>query len=211
MRIIFLLFLYFLTTFSYSQTNENRTKEQILQRYVVKFVEKTESFNDIVSLCKIYHPILNYIPCQSPLMSEISITSNFGERRHPTVSNTTQFHSGIDLKAEYGTPLFAPANGRVKRVLLNDVKSGNAIIISHVGGYETIYAHLSEISVAAGDHVKKLQYIGKTGNSGNSTGPHLHYGIKKDGKSINPYPYLILYKIAIPNFNHGKKTDTTTK
>ena len=132
---------------------------------------------------------LQAIPNGKPLKN-VRVTGKFGYRKHP-VTKKKQFHRGIDLKAKYNQKVFATADGVVKYVQSRNVgKSGRAIKISHNFGFETVYAHLNKTKVKIGDIVKKGQYIALSGNSGRSTGPHLHYEVSYAGKALNPRDYI---------------------
>ena len=132
---------------------------------------------------------LQSIPNGKPLKN-IKITGNFGYRIHP-VTRKKQFHRGLDLKAKYNRKIYSTADGVIKYVQSRNIgKSGRLIRIAHNFGFETIYAHLNKTKVKIGDIVKKGQYIGLTGNSGRSTGPHLHYEVSYAGKALNPRDYI---------------------
>jgi murein DD-endopeptidase MepM/ murein hydrolase activator NlpD len=121
--------------------------------------------------------------------TEGRITSHFGKRTDPVFEGTA-IHYGIDIASLVGTPVLATANGRVKYVG-NKTHWGNVIIIDHAKGYQTVYAHLHKFGVCSGDTVSKGQMIGYLGNTGKSTGPHLHYEIRYFGKPLNPLPFLL--------------------
>ncbi len=115
------------------------------------------------------------------------ITSGYGWRRHP-IFGQVHFHSGIDVGCSYEW---------VKATLYGKVTYtgwlggyGNAVIISHPGQWKSLYGHLSKICVRQGQYVKQGQAIAKSGNTGHSTGPHLHFELLKDGNPKNPYPLL---------------------
>jgi murein DD-endopeptidase MepM/ murein hydrolase activator NlpD len=112
------------------------------------------------------------------------VTSPFGMRLHP-VKGRREMHEGVDFSAHIGTPVPSVADGRVK---FAGVQSGygNVIKIDHPGGFETVYAHLSSIAVKPGQTVSEGQLIGKTGNSGTSTGPHLHFEFHAAGRLVDP-------------------------
>jgi murein DD-endopeptidase MepM/ murein hydrolase activator NlpD len=116
------------------------------------------------------------------------VTSAFGKREHPT-TNQSSFHNGIDLKAVTGTKIFATADGIVKKVDANKL-SGNRIVLSHNFGFQTRFAHLSEMSVKPGDVVQRGDLIGLSGNTGRSNGPHLHYEIRYLDKPHNPIDFV---------------------
>ncbi len=116
------------------------------------------------------------------------ITSAFGKRLHPT-TNQSSFHNGIDLKAATRTKIYATADGIVKKADSNKL-SGNRIVLSHNFGFETRFAHLSEMNVRPGDVVQKGDFIGLSGNTGRSDGPHLHYEIRYLDKPHNPFDFI---------------------
>jgi murein DD-endopeptidase MepM/ murein hydrolase activator NlpD len=116
------------------------------------------------------------------------ITSRFGMRRDP-FTGTMEFHAGVDIANSIGTPIGAAMDGRVIAVG-QDRGYGNYILIDNGGGYRTLYAHLSAWLVSRGQWVRSGQQIGKMGDTGYSTGPHLHFGIFKDYVPVNPLIYL---------------------
>lgn len=123
-----------------------------------------------------------------PLLGKISVTSPFGIRTHP-ISGTKKLHNGIDLKANYEN-VYAVLDGIVTATGWDSKGGGNFIKINHYNRFKTSYLHLSEIYYKVGEQVKAGFIIAKSGNSGNSTGPHLHFGVKEFGKSINPIHFL---------------------
>jgi len=118
-------------------------------------------------------------------LRHIRITSKFTKRRWHPILHKWKAHHGTDFGAKRGTPILAAANGKV-------VYSGwmggygRVIKIKHKDNYLTLYAHQSRLKAKVGQHVKKGQVIGYVGNSGRSTGPHLHFGLYKNGRPINP-------------------------
>ena len=130
------------------------------------------------------------VPYGSPLGYITCITSDYGVQRKLSWYNKTKIHYGIDLAANTGTPIYAPANGVVETVFNMNRTCGNGIIIKHPSGYATQYCHLSRVSVSRGESVASGCLIGYTGNTGLSTGPHLHYAVKKDGYAINPKNFM---------------------
>jgi murein DD-endopeptidase MepM/ murein hydrolase activator NlpD len=128
------------------------------------------------------------VPSRMPLEGA-SLTSNFGMRTHPVLGGRRQ-HTGIDLAAPTGTPVYATADGIVSRA---DWYSSYGLYISveHGASMQTRYAHLSRLAVAAGDSVKKGDLIGYVGSTGRSTGPHLHYEVRVEGLAVNPIPYMV--------------------
>jgi murein DD-endopeptidase MepM/ murein hydrolase activator NlpD len=116
------------------------------------------------------------------------LSSSYGWRIDP-IAQIERFHSAIDLAAPLGSPVKAPLDGRVSRVAVNSVY-GNYIIITHQGSYQTLYAHLSAVSVKQGDWVAQNSKIGEVGSTGYSTGPHLHFSVFRNNKAINPLDVL---------------------
>jgi len=117
------------------------------------------------------------------------ITDGFGSRRDPFTGRRAH-HNGLDLSARRGTPIMAPADGVV---VFAGRKGGmgRMIRISHGFGYQTVYGHLDSIQVEPGQDVHRGEQIGQLGNTGRSTGPHLHYEVHKDGRSVNPLYYIL--------------------
>ncbi|WP_242344842.1 peptidoglycan DD-metalloendopeptidase family protein [Anaeromyxobacter terrae] len=112
------------------------------------------------------------------------VTSTFGMRRHP-VLGYTRAHEGVDYGAPVGTPIWAVGDGSVRQAGWNG-GCGKSVILRHRNGLETIYCHMSQISVSAGKQVSQKQIIGYVGTTGLSTGPHLHYAVKRGGRYMNP-------------------------
>jgi murein DD-endopeptidase MepM/ murein hydrolase activator NlpD len=118
------------------------------------------------------------------------ITSPFGARIHP-ITGEPDFHNGIDIKAATGDKIKAPASGVVKSIYFNDA-GGNQMLIQHDNGYTTGYAHLSKYLVKQGDRVVQGQEVAEVGNTGNSTGSHLHLTLKdSSGVTINPINHFV--------------------
>jgi murein DD-endopeptidase MepM/ murein hydrolase activator NlpD len=124
---------------------------------------------------------------RKPLQSTY-ITSSYGFRLHP-IEGYRHFHTGIDYRASIGTSVYASREGIISDtgVLGN---YGLYIIIKHDGDYETIYSHLSKINVRVNDRIASGQIIAETGNTGISTGPHLHFEIRKGGMPLNPNDFF---------------------
>ncbi|HAP32840.1 MAG TPA: hypothetical protein DCQ14_07305 [Firmicutes bacterium] len=116
------------------------------------------------------------------------VSSEFGRRRSP-FTGRREFHDGIDIVAPPGTPVHGGAGGRV--ILVTYQRGlGNVIIVEHGYGYRTLYGHLSGFSVSTGDEIEKGQPIGYVGNTGMSTGPHLHYTVFVRGVAVNPREFM---------------------
>jgi len=109
--------------------------------------------------------------------------------RKDPVTKEDKMHKGVDFSAKTGTPVIATASGAVEKVEFMKGGYGKYIQIKHDDQYQTLYAQLSEMNVQVGDKVEKGQLIGKVGNTGMSTGPHLHYEVIKNGEKVDPKDY----------------------
>jgi murein DD-endopeptidase MepM/ murein hydrolase activator NlpD len=116
------------------------------------------------------------------------VNSEYGTRQSPW-SSDREFHSGMDIRAGMGTPVYAPAAGSV--VLAGAAQDyGTTIILDHGQQIRTLYGHLSKLNVKPSQQVQRGAIIGYTGNTGRSSGPHLHYEIHVKGRAVNPRAYL---------------------
>lgn len=116
------------------------------------------------------------------------ITSGFGMRKSP-FTGARKMHRGLDIAAPTGTPVLAPADGVVRRVgTASDY--GKMVVIDHGYGYQTVYGHNSKVFVKVGQRVRRGDKISAVGNTGRSTGPHLHYEVHLNGAPVNPRKYL---------------------
>jgi len=131
--------------------------------------------------------LINGIPNGKPVHYR-RISSQFGYRTHP-VTHKKDFHAGIDLSAKYGTPIYAPANGVVEYAQRKGAY-GKFLLIAHAYGFKTAYGHLSKYAVKSGQYVTKGQLIGYVGNTGRSTGAHLHYEIRYLNKWVDPEIFI---------------------
>lgn len=118
-------------------------------------------------------------------------TSGYGERIDP-INHTHSLHPGSDFAAPIGTQVGAARGGEITHAGPAGTY-GNLVIVRHEDGFETRYAHLSEVHVKKGDRVETGADIGAVGSTGRSTGPHLHFEIRKEGKALDPKPYLPLH------------------
>ncbi len=146
-----------------------------------------ESFEQIYSDLREKKDILDHTPSIRPTHGYLS--RGFGIKMDP-FTGTKQPHLGIDLATDMGTPVYATANGRVSFVG-RDRGLGRMIRIDHLSGYLTVYAHLSRVKVKRGEPVKRGDVIATVGNTGYSTGPHLHYEVHFQGQPRNPLNYVL--------------------
>ncbi len=164
--------------------NLNSVKKQL---YV-----QSHSFDEIVDLVKNNEKMLENIPAIQPVSNKdlTRVASGWGYRVDP-IYRTKRFHYGMDFTAPTGTETFATGNARVSKAGWEQ-GYGNAIRLDHGYGYETLYAHLSQILVKEGQNVKRGEVIGLIGSTGKSTGPHLHYEVHLKGEPVNPQNYYFL-------------------
>jgi len=116
------------------------------------------------------------------------VSSGFGHRTHP-VHGGSDDHRGIDLAVPEGTSVRVPFAGRVAEVGEN-AALGRYVIVEHQGGYRSLFGHLSDVGVRKGAAVRAGDIVAASGNSGRTTGPHLHYGLYRDGRAVDPTPFL---------------------
>lgn len=133
-------------------------------------------------------PILRNISFQVPL-NGYAINSRFG-MRHMTAFGTTRMHEGVDIAAPHGTPVLTTAEGEVVRTGFNAGGYGHFIEVRHPNGLSSFYGHLSRVEVRAGDRLSGGERIGRVGSTGRSTGPHLHFEIRRSGAQMNPESVL---------------------
>lgn len=145
---------------------------------------------------------LDHMPAIQPVSKEdvYYISSYFGTRWDPFNNNNEQVHSGVDFVAPKYANVYATADGTVTFLHNSRTGYGNEIIITHAFGYSSRYAHLEEFTVSEGDTVKRGQVIGKVGNSGRSTGTHLHYEVRIADRPVNPL-YYYDEELSIEDYN----------
>ncbi|USD64823.1 M23 family metallopeptidase [Vibrio sp. SCSIO 43136] len=132
--------------------------------------------------------LFRLLPNQTP-MSYQRISSDYGYRRHP-VTGKRHFHRGYDMTCQIGEPVFAPADGVVEFTRPSNKGYGNYLKLRHSFGFMTAYAHLSKFKVRSGQFVSKGDLIALCGNTGTSTGPHLHYEVRFLGRTLNPANFI---------------------
>ncbi|MEO7175010.1 MAG: M23 family metallopeptidase, partial [Saprospiraceae bacterium] len=153
------------------------------------------SFKDLLKLASEREKYLASIPSIKPVRADqlnrnFNLMSGFGIRLHP-IFKIRRMHEGLDFAASVGTHIQASGNGKVVNIERERGGYGNNIEIDHGYGYTTKYAHMSSIIVKVGQNVTKGELIGKVGNTGTSTAPHLHYEVRLHGKAINPINFCM--------------------
>ena len=178
-----------------SSANNRKWEKQKLQDSLIlvaqtkMLIHSQNGKNQLTQYDFVNKPIeKNFSKIVMPLNREISITSPYGTRMHP-IFGASKFHNGIDLAANYEN-VYSVLDGIVTETGWDNNGGGNYIKIKHFNRFETAYLHLSEIYYRVGEFVKAGFIIAKSGNSGNSTGPHLHFSVKEFGQNINPTHFL---------------------
>ena len=150
---------------------------------------QTKSYDDIIEMAKQQEIRMENIPAIQPVLNKdlTRVASGYGMRVDP-VYHVRKFHQGMDFTAPTGTEVFATGNAKVK---FSGWKQGygTTIILDHGFGYETVYAHLYKSLVRKGQKVRRSDIIGLVGNTGKSTGPHLHYEVRLNDRPVDPRNY----------------------
>jgi murein DD-endopeptidase MepM/ murein hydrolase activator NlpD len=148
---------------------------------------QSKSFDEVWDMAKNKSQMLASIPAIQPVANKDlrRVASGYGLRIHP-IYKTEKMHTGMDFTAPVGTEIRATGNGVVAKVEFNGRGYGNNVVIRHGFGYETLYGHMSRMAVRPGQKVNRGDVIGYVGNSGTSTGPHLHYEVHRGGNPVNP-------------------------
>ncbi len=163
---------------------------------LIKEIEvQSRSLDEIEKLAANKEKLLKAIPAIQPVQNKdlTRLASGYGMRMHP-ILKYRKMHHGMDFTADRGTPIYATGDGKVIKAS-RGTGYGNMVIIDHGFGYKTKYAHMSKYNTRKGRYVKRGDIIGYVGNTGLSSGPHLHYEVHKNDKPINPI-----------NFYHGDLT-----
>jgi murein DD-endopeptidase MepM/ murein hydrolase activator NlpD len=148
------------------------------------------SFDEILEKVQIVNDRMKCIPAIQPIDNNNlkRIASGFGYRIHP-ILRIRRFHSGMDFTAQRGTNVYATGNGTIIKVKRSRRGYGNTVMIDHGYGFITVYAHLQSIHVEVGNKVNRGEVIASVGNTGFSTGPHLHYEVHLNDKPVDPVDY----------------------
>jgi len=148
---------------------------------------QSESFDEVVKLAATKEDMLASIPSVQPVANKDlkRMASGFGMRLHP-IHKIQKFHEGMDFTAPTGTEIYATGNGTITFADYKSNGFGIHVVIDHGYGYETVYAHMSQVKVRKGQKISRGDVIGLVGNTGLSAGPHLHYEVHKGGEAVNP-------------------------
>lgn len=151
---------------------------------------QSRSYDEVFEMAKNKADMLASIPAIIPIAKGTErLVSGFGFRIHP-IYKSLRMHTGVDFTAPTGTPIYATGNGVVKRAQRDNSGYGLMVEVDHGYGYTTIYAHMSQVKVRDGQTIKRGEVIGLVGNTGLSSGPHLHYEVIRNGKKVNPVNYF---------------------
>lgn len=155
---------------------------------------QSKSFDEVAKLSKRAGEMASCIPAIPPInpdKNKYRFSSSFGYRKDPFTGRSKK-HSGVDFALKPGNPIYATGDGVVEAVKFELFGYGTQVLIDHGFGYKTRYAHMKTVGVAEGMKVKRGECIGLSGNSGRSSGPHLHYEVIYMGRHVNPYNYFDL-------------------
>lgn len=163
---------------------------------------QSKALDEVAMVSKKAGDMVSCIPAVPPILPKAGtfhLSSPFGYRSDP-LYGITKFHEGLDLASNAGNPVYATGNGVVEKVDFKFDGYGNEIVIDHGFGYRTRYAHLRTVSVGVGQQVCRGDQIGELGNSGKSTGPHLHYEVLYKGVQVNPRGFMDL-EMSVNEYN----------
>lgn len=155
-----------------------------------KLVVQSKSLDEVLVAAKDKEEMFRHIPAIQPVANKQlnQMASGYGMRLHP-ILKIGKMHWGMDFAAATGTPIYATGDARVKQAG-NMGGYGNVVVLDHGYGYTTVYGHMSKIKARAGQNVQRGDIIGYVGNTGLSTGPHLHYEVHKDGEKLDPISFF---------------------
>ncbi|MBG15743.1 MAG: peptidase M23 [Crocinitomicaceae bacterium] len=155
-----------------------------------KLVAQSRSFDEVVELTKTQEQMLKCIPSIQPISNKDlkRIASGFGMRMHP-IHKIMKMHAGLDFTAPIGTEIYATGDGVVELAKWNG-GYGRCVVINHGFGYKTKYAHCKKLNCRKGQKIKRGEVIAFLGNTGQSSGPHLHYEVIKKNNKVNPVNYF---------------------
>jgi murein DD-endopeptidase MepM/ murein hydrolase activator NlpD len=167
---------------------ETQKRINRLQRALVT---QSKSFEEVYELAKSKDTMLKCIPAIQPVSNKElkRLASGFGMRIHP-IYKIAKMHTGLDFTADIGTEIYATGDGVIESIESKFSGYGQHVVINHGFGYESLYAHMSRVAVRPGQKVRRGQIIGYVGNTGTSTGPHLHYEVIKNGEKVDPSFYF---------------------
>lgn len=175
---------------------DNRLKNTLarLDRLSRQTYVQSKSFDEVEALSRRAGDMASCIPAIPPIVPDLAkyrLSSPFGYRVDPLLEGS-RFHSGVDLAMKPGNPVYATGDGTVEMVNFEFFGYGTSVVVDHGFGYKTLYAHLSSVNVREGMKVRRGDCIAESGNSGRTSGPHLHYEVIYKGEKVNPENYFDL-------------------
>jgi murein DD-endopeptidase MepM/ murein hydrolase activator NlpD len=182
------------------------TTEQMIENLILQIDQENERREKPAFAKLSGKMLLSALPAIKPIAGYIS--SGFGMRFHP-IFNRAIFHEGTDFSAPVGTKVMATGDGTVVSSGF-ETGYGKKVIIDHGSGYKTVYAHLSKAVVRQGQHVRRGDIIAFSGNTGLSTGPHLHYEVRKNNIQVNPTAYFSDDKVPAPHTTMQQKDNSNS-
>jgi len=199
--------------FVVAQVNSLRQALDSLEVELLKTTSTYEQIDRLIQAIPLQSHYLNALPSVFPVVvsiQEFAVSSPFGLRKHP-INHNTKLYSGIDVKAPEGLAVKATAPGIVRRIGY-DPGLGAFMEVIHAFGFQTQYGHLAGYYVQPGARVERGDELGKVGRTGLTTGPHLHYVIKKNGQAIDPlhFCYLLRRRLWLHQRDNGSGGDTTS-
>ncbi len=176
--------------------HDGRMKSTMMKLDILtkKSYVQSKSYDEVGEQAKRADEMASCIPNISPVIpdpSKYRLSSGFGTRTDP-ITGRIAHHAGLDFAMPVGSPIYSTGDGTVVKIEYSRVGYGNSIVIDHGFGYKTRYAHMSSIFVEEGTKVRRGDFLGKSGNSGKSSGPHLHYEVIYMDRQVNPYSYVDL-------------------
>lgn len=176
---------------SLGETELVKSMTNQLNNLSLRLAYQAKSFIEIANLVKNKEKLIAAIPSIQPVSNKNlnRIASGFGYRIDP-IYKDRRLHAGLDFTAASGTPIYATADGVVRDAGFNTGGYGNRVLINHGFGYETTYSHMYKVKARVGERVKRGEVIGYIGNTGKSTGPHLHYEVHRNGIAVDPIYYF---------------------
>jgi len=161
-----------------------------LDKVKKKLYVQSRSFDAVIEEARNKEAMIAHIPAIQPIAIRDfgRISDYYGRRRDPFTGNI-RMHHGMDFTGPVGTDIYSTGDGTVIKAEYSAYGYGKEVVVDHGYGYRTIYAHLHDIQVERGDKVKRGEVIGTLGNTGRSTGPHLHYEVRKWNRPVDPFNY----------------------
>jgi murein DD-endopeptidase MepM/ murein hydrolase activator NlpD len=183
-----------LTSVGRAQDSQQTKRDSI----EIELLRTTQTFSQVIQLIRVLPAGSDYLallpsvlPVDLPL-ERFRVVSPFGTRLHPILKKN-RFHGGVDIRAATGTLVKATAAGFVTQVGF-DPMLGAFVRLQHAFGFETVYGHLNGYCVKPGQRIELNEQIGRVGQTGMTTGPHLHYVLKKNGSAIDPFNFCFLLR-----------------